>query len=747
MIQSIHKGRGFRGVLNYVMNPEKEPELVAGNMYGTDPRALAAEFKQWRELRPGLGKAVFHSSLSLPHGPGGREELSDAQWRDVAERYLEHLGYGRSPFVVVRHRDTEHDHVHIVAARIDAEGRAVSDSNDYRRGEKILRQLEREYGLEPVRSSREVERSAMTVGEMRHLERSGGVSTRLRLQDLLDRAAADGPTMSQFLARLEGAGVEVVPRVAKTGHVSGISYRLDGVAFRGSALGRAYSWLGIQQRLGVDYRPERDLSAVRRATERTDLDRTPGETSKLWSRKSLEALQKELRGLGSRNGRGVVSREAVEGLARRGQEALAGSASAARLAYAFRSRQGATRYVARRLPGARAVVPLLDLTRAVRSPLGLLLYGSRLATSAGRLAAGSPKERSVSPETRRVAAGFIRAAAADRPSMPSFLQRLRAAGVEPLPLVDRRDRVRALAYQVGDELVAGQDLGPAFTWRGVQNRLGVTYEPQRDLPRIRPGRERPGSRDPARDREPARGREGAVPGDPASRDPRGHREAGGATHERRAGKPPASAARDLEDAGTPPGRRPGRAPAPNEPPTRLGAPGEATRPAGAREANAPAPRHDGGSRARAGAGFPVGDLGHLADDRLSDAALRSALQRSGVPPLRTFQERKLYVGSLDRADAAWATAALRGGVQPHLVLREVALRGGRSSASPEARVTHGTRVLARALATVKPARSVEKTVSLAAQALAVVIKAPIAVVKALLIIRSIARELSQERGR
>ena len=745
MIQSIHKGKGFRGVLNYVMNPDKEPELVAGNMYGTDARALASEFKQWRELRPGLGKAVFHSSLSLPHGPGGREELSAAQWRDVADRYLEHLGYGRSPFVVVRHRDTEHDHVHIVAARIDAEGRAVPDSNDYRRGEQILRQLEREYGLEPVRSSREAERSAMTVREMRHLERSGGVSTRLRLQDLLGRAAAGGPTMSQFLARLEGAGVEVVPRVAKTGHVSGISYRLDGVAFRGSALGRAYSWRGVQERLGVDHRPERDLPAVRKAAERAEVARSPGDTSKPWSARSLEALGQELRGLGSRNGKGALAREAVEGLARRGQEALSGPASAARLAYAFRSRQGVTRYVARRLPGAGAVVPILDLTRAVRSPLGLLLYGSRLVTSAGRLAAGSRRERGASPETRRVAAGFIRAAAADGPAMPRFLERLRVAGVEPLPLVDRRGRVRALAYQVGGELVAGQELGPAFTWAGVQNRLGVTYEPQRDLPRIRPSRERPGPGDPARGRESTRGGDVAGPGSRASGDPRSHRETGGAPHERRAAASPAT--RDLEDAGAPLGRRPGRAPAPDEHPGRVGAPGEAARRTGAREANASAPRHDGGSRARAGAGLPLGDLGHLADDRLSEAALRSALQRAGVPPLRTFHERRLYAGSRDRADAAWATAALRGGVQPHLVLREVALRGARGSASLETRVTHGTRVLARALATVKPARPVEKTVSLAAQALAVVIKAPIAVVKALLIIRSIARELSQERGR
>ncbi|MCL4839458.1 MAG: relaxase/mobilization nuclease domain-containing protein, partial [Thermoanaerobaculia bacterium] len=263
MIQSIHKGKGFRGVLNYVFGRAKSPELVGGNMYGEDPRALAQEFGEWRELRPGLTRAVFHSSLSLPHGPSGREELTDGQWRDVAERYLEHLGYGRSPFVVVRHRDTEHDHVHIVAARIGADGRAVSDSHDYRRGEEVLRALEHEYGLTQVKSAHEVDKSALRTGEIRQIERTGEVSKRLRLQDLLDRAAADRPSMSVFLERLREAGVEAVPRVATTGHVSGISYGLEGASFRGSTLGRSYSWRGLQERLGVDYQSERDLSAVR----------------------------------------------------------------------------------------------------------------------------------------------------------------------------------------------------------------------------------------------------------------------------------------------------------------------------------------------------------------------------------------------------------------------------------------------------------------------------------------------------
>jgi hypothetical protein len=86
-------------------------------------------------------------------------------------------------------------------------------------------------------------------------------------------------------------------------------------------------------------------------------------------------------------------------------------------------------------------------------------------------------------------------------------------------------------------------------------------------------------------------------------------------------------------------------------------------------------------------------------------------------------------------------------VEPHGVLREVATKGARAAGSREAALAHGTRVVARALATVQPERAVENTVALAAQALATAAKLPLAVVKALLIIRSIARELSQDRGR
>ena len=129
MIQSISKGRGFGGAASYVLEKE-EARLIGGNMASQTPRALALEAKTFRELNPKLGRACFHAALSLADG----ERLTDEQWNAIAERYMTAMGFENAPYLVARHADTKHDHVHIVAVRIDKDGKTVNDSQDYERG-------------------------------------------------------------------------------------------------------------------------------------------------------------------------------------------------------------------------------------------------------------------------------------------------------------------------------------------------------------------------------------------------------------------------------------------------------------------------------------------------------------------------------------------------------------------------------------------------------------------------------------
>lgn len=49
--------------------------------------------------------------LSCP--PGAR--LTDEQWRAAGRDYMRKMGFSDSQYVTVRHTNTPHDHVHIVA--------------------------------------------------------------------------------------------------------------------------------------------------------------------------------------------------------------------------------------------------------------------------------------------------------------------------------------------------------------------------------------------------------------------------------------------------------------------------------------------------------------------------------------------------------------------------------------------------------------------------------------------------------
>ena len=263
MIAKLVKGGGFRGALEYDLEPEKGV-LLDTNMAGETPRELAAEFGAIRELRPGLGKAVFHASLSAAPG----EQLTDEQWREIGQEYLAGMGFTDNQYVISRHTDTEHEHIHILANRIGYDGQVVSDGHDYPRQERLMREIEREYDLHEVAPSQEAERHAPTKGEIEQSIRTGAPSTRQRLQALCADAAQGCASFTAYVERLADLGVDVLPTVQQHGaKLSGLQYSLDGVTMKGSDLGKAYAAGGIQKQ-GISYEQDRDGPTVERCRER-----------------------------------------------------------------------------------------------------------------------------------------------------------------------------------------------------------------------------------------------------------------------------------------------------------------------------------------------------------------------------------------------------------------------------------------------------------------------------------------------
>ncbi|WP_265278299.1 relaxase/mobilization nuclease domain-containing protein [Nostoc sp. KVJ3] len=78
---------------------------------------------------------------------------------------MEEMGYTANQYAIYRHSDRNHDHIHICASRISLDdGKITRDSWEYVRSEKIIRQLELEYGLQQTLSSKEKLNRAPSYG-------------------------------------------------------------------------------------------------------------------------------------------------------------------------------------------------------------------------------------------------------------------------------------------------------------------------------------------------------------------------------------------------------------------------------------------------------------------------------------------------------------------------------------------------------------------------------------------------------
>lgn len=290
MIGKQIKGTGFRGCLNYVLG-KKDAYLIGGTMCGQTPEELAAEFAIARQLRPNLKVAVFHATLSVDRIEKLEDsEENDQRWLAIAADYMKTMGFDNNQYTVVKHSDTEHDHIHIVASRIRLDGSVVDDSWDYYKSQETIRQLEQDYNLEIVAPSWGKDKRAPTTGEHRHLQSKGNKSVRVQLQDLIDQVTLDNPSMPEFVERLQQQGVEVQVRLTRTGLSKGISYNLNGVAFSGTQLGKAYTFSGLQKHRGVSYDQQRDNSLIEALMQPQHLAIAPSEGKE----NELESSQSKL---------------------------------------------------------------------------------------------------------------------------------------------------------------------------------------------------------------------------------------------------------------------------------------------------------------------------------------------------------------------------------------------------------------------------------------------------------------------
>ena len=154
MVAKITIGSSLFGAIKYnadKVNEGKGQLLDTNRVFnnGTgrvDIAQVLQDFERWMPKQTRTEKPVLHVSLN-PHPD---DKLTDGDLTAIAHEYMERMGYGDQPYIIVKHEDIDRHHIHIVSVRVNEQGRCIDKSFNFPRSKRITRDIEKEYGLHPA---------------------------------------------------------------------------------------------------------------------------------------------------------------------------------------------------------------------------------------------------------------------------------------------------------------------------------------------------------------------------------------------------------------------------------------------------------------------------------------------------------------------------------------------------------------------------------------------------------------------
>lgn len=151
MVAVIHSGKGFNRVLHY--NEQKVNEQVAVCLEAANYPKNAADLTFNQKLRrlemlAELNEKTKVNCLHVSLNFDPSEKFSEEKLREIAAVYMQKIGFGGQPYLLYRHDDSGHPHVHLVTTNIKADGKRIELHNlGKNQSETARKEIEIAYGL------------------------------------------------------------------------------------------------------------------------------------------------------------------------------------------------------------------------------------------------------------------------------------------------------------------------------------------------------------------------------------------------------------------------------------------------------------------------------------------------------------------------------------------------------------------------------------------------------------------------
>lgn len=216
----------------YIIDTQHMPHLNE-----TPPEECQRIIEAWGSRNVTTDKRFVHINVNPAPQDWKSGAMTEELLKEIGREYLDAMGFGDQPYVMLIHKDKSHDrwHAHIVTTCLRIDGTRISDQNERRRSMNVVREIEKKHGLWNATQKREVKGN-----EVHHIYYKDGEVKR-KISDLVEYARGfDYHSFDEFRAILNVFGVscKLVTRFQGGKQRTGLVYFC--INERGQQVGRCF---------------------------------------------------------------------------------------------------------------------------------------------------------------------------------------------------------------------------------------------------------------------------------------------------------------------------------------------------------------------------------------------------------------------------------------------------------------------------------------------------------------------------
>jgi hypothetical protein len=264
MIGKVITGKSFGGCIRYVVQKHDAVILNAAGVRIQQVDQIISDFNLQRKYNPNLGQSVGH--IALNWSINDLDKLNDEVMVNMAKEYLQRMKIQDTQYLIVKHRDKDHPHVHIVYNRVNNDGKTIPDNFQKQRNVKVTKDMTLKYGFFLSPGKEQVNRKQL----------KGEDKVKYELFDVITATSKKVKNIDELKQVLAKQNIELRYKYkSETKEIQGISFSKGEHKFKGSEIDRNLSYANLSQSIEQQQlKPEKSLAdQLREVIEKANQER------------------------------------------------------------------------------------------------------------------------------------------------------------------------------------------------------------------------------------------------------------------------------------------------------------------------------------------------------------------------------------------------------------------------------------------------------------------------------------------